>query len=449
MTYSYRFKIITRVIVLGISMYFFTFALYQTQWYVTSTVLGVLSLTILAELIYFTENWKREFKKFLMSIKYRDFTGYYYDEKLKKDIPEYKFAFKEISKEFQHIRIEKELHYQYLQTIVSHIKTVLLCFEGNGKIRLVNHAALKLFGIHQMGNINQIERISKHLYDTLVSKKMTEELIKISIKGRLYQLAMQRTFFTLGNQELTLISLKDIKNELEENELDSWKKLIQVLTHEIMNSATPIASLSKAMKDLLAEFSSETNAHVVLTGDDFVDLKNSISSIENRSRGMLKFADDYKNLSSLPQPKFDHVDAGNIITYVVNLVKPELDSRNIAIKTDIPPGQIKLFADQEMIQRLLLNLILNAMYACEKNGRPEISVAAQISEGGKAVIRVSDNGHGIKAENLDKIFIPFFSTRKGGSGLGLSISREIIRLHRGTIEVQSIEAEGTTFAVVL
>ena len=446
---SYRFKILTRVIILGISMYLFTFALYQPQWYVTSTVLGIISLAILGELIYFSENWKREFKKFLMSIKYRDFTGFYYDENLKGDIPEYKFAFKEISKEFQNIRIEKELHYQYLQTIIGHIKTALICFGNDGKIQLVNKAALELFSIHQLGNINQIERISKKLFKALTAKLTSPELIKLSIKGRLHHLAMQRTHFILGEQELTLASLKDIKNELEENELESWKKLIQVLTHEIMNSATPIASLSKALKDLLIEFEPENNENILMKSEDFSDLKNSISSIENRSRGMLKFADDYKNLSSLPQPLFENIDAVSVISYVVNLVKPELDTRNISIKLNLNQGGLEISADQEMLQRLLLNIILNAMYACENSKRPEISITATPTAKGKTAINISDNGHGISPEKMEKIFIPFFSTRKGGSGLGLSISREIVRIHRGTIEVQSLEGEGTTFSVVL
>ncbi len=448
MNYSYRSKILFRIIFLGLNMFVFIYAIHQKQWYVTSVILAIIIIASIVELIYFSENWMREFKKFLMSIKHRDFTGFYFDEKLKKTIPEYKLAFKEISREFQNVRIEKEQHYQYLQTITNHIKIALICCKDDGSVQLANPAATEMFGVHQLRSLDQIERTSPDLFKVIKSASEKNQIIKAVFKGKLRQLVIDKSHFILGGEQLMLVSFRDIKNELEQNELDSWKKLIQVLTHEIMNSATPVSSLSKATLDILDTYNPKTSKEIHFSTEDFEDLYNSIATIENRGRGMLKFVEDYKNLMKISQPNFGKVNVNGLLTYTKNLLTKEFKARGIKIELSIEPDDLTIFADRDMIERIILNLMLNAMYAMEDKNNPKLIIVAHRSDSGKTLISVSDNGKGIPEENMDKIFVPFFTTRKCGSGLGLGISREIMRQHQGSIEVVSYENEGTRVSLV-
>jgi nitrogen fixation/metabolism regulation signal transduction histidine kinase len=448
MNYSYRSKILFRIVILGLIMFAFIYAIHQKQWYFTSIILAIIIIASTIELIYFSENWMREFKKFLMSIKHRDFTGFYYDEKLQKTIPEYKFAFKEISREFQNVRIEKELHYQYLQTITNHIKIALICCKDDGSVQLANPAANELFGVHQLRSLSQVENISPDLFKGIKSTPERSKVIKSVFKGKLRQLVIDKSNFILGGEHLMLVSFRDINNELEQNELESWKKLIQVLTHEIMNSATPISSLSKATLDILDSYKQNSSKDIVLSTEDFEDLYNSIATIENRGRGMQKFVDDYKNLMKIPQPKFEQVNVSGLLSYTKNLLAKEFDARGIKIELSIEPDDLTIFADPDMIERVILNLMLNAMYAMEDEPKPKLLIFARPDSSGKILISIKDNGKGIPEENMDKIFVPFFTTRKGGSGLGLGISREILRQHQGSIEVESYENEGTRVSLL-
>ncbi len=203
------------------------------------------------------------------------------------------------------------------------------------------------------------------------------------------------------------------------------------------------------MLNLLTGFAPDEKKGVIIPPVDFEELVQSMQSIEDRSRGMLKFVDDYKNLSRIPVPVFEPLIIIDLVKYVFRLLKPELDSRGIVFRIQIAPADISVSGDHDMLQQVFLNLILNSMYALEGQPAPQISVMAGRLDSGRVEIAVQDNGRGIHPQDMDKIFIPFFSTRKGGSGLGLSISREIIRMHRGKLLVASREGEGTVFTIVL
>ena len=433
MIYSYRFQVVIRVIILGLLIFLCLYAAHQSQWYTTTAILAALSVISMIELVHYTEQWRREFRKFLMSIRYRDFTSGNYQGGSRWNMPEYKYAFREITREFQQVRLEKEAHYQYIQTIIGHINTALMCFDDQGDIRFSNTAA------------NECPELAAFIG----SDKTGGGLLKVLLRGKLYRLSVQLSLFKMQDQQLRLVSFRDIRDELEETELESWKKLIQVLTHEIMNSATPVASLSKAMLKMLTGFAPDKKNGVIIPPMDFEELVQSMQSIENRSRGMLKFVDDYKNLSRIPVPVFEPVIINDLVKYVFHLLKPELDNRGIVFLIQITPADISVTGDHDMLQRVFLNLILNSMYALEGRPAPQISVMAVRLDSGRVEIAVQANGRGIHPQDMDKIFIPFFSTRKGGSGLGLSISREIIRAHRGKLLVASREGEGTVFTIVL
>lgn len=447
MSFKYfRLKIVLRVLFIGLMMLIVIYSFNQDKWYVTSAVATLVTLILLVELIYFTEAIKRELSKFLLSIKHKDFTSSYPTVSSKKDsFPELKQAFTEIKQDFQEIRIEKELHYQYLQTVFEHAKSAIICFEPDGGIQLINEAAKQLLEVKKLQSINEIESINAELHQLILnSKPEHEDLVKVTLNQKLYHLNLQSSIFKLQDRTYKLISLHNIQNALEEQEMESWKKLIRILNHEIMNSVTPISSLSSALNKMLKNKDGEKKALNLIDADDANDLYESIETIESRSKGLLKFVTTYKQLSKLPKPSFAEVNINGLIKHITTLLKPEFKKQQIEVLIPNIEKELILMIDHEMIEQVLINLILNAMQAIKDNGNKIIEIEAYTSNN-NTIVRVLDNGPGIEAEVLDNIFIPFYTTKKNGSGIGLSLSRQIMRLHKGTISVQSKLGEGSIF----
>jgi signal transduction histidine kinase len=274
-------------------------------------------------------------------------------------------------------------------------------------------------------------------------KSGRRELIKIHSKDDLLQLAAFATEFQLRGRSLKLISLQNIQSELEEQEMEAWQKLIRVLTHEIMNSITPITSLAKTVDQSLAEMTGQLQDR-----SDLKDIHDAVSTIYKRSEGLLHFVESYRKLTRIPRPDFQIITIEEVFRRVSQLVKHESNAKKITISSIVQPANLKVLADQELIEQVLLNLIRNAFDALAGKQTPLITLSAELDHKGRVLIKVSDNGSGIVPEALEKIFIPFFTTKKTGSGIGLSLSRQIMRQHAGSINVMSEPDVGTTFKLI-
>lgn len=432
-------KLVARVLVLTALLVLVVYSAAQQGWYVTTATAIVLAILSVAEIIWFLNRWKRELNRFLLLLKHRDYSGFSTPEGVPGD---YRATLSAIAAEFRNVRLEKERHYQFLLALTQHIRTALICFNPDGRVVLANQAMYDLLGIALLNETRQIRRVSESLYD-VVTGYTGVPAVSIVIKGKLHRLSVHRTQIVLDRENVTIASLREIGSELDENESEAWQKLFQVLTHEIMNSATPIASLSQALDSMLGGLEAKPGEAVSIAPDDFSDLKESLGSIRERSQGLIRFAGAYKNLTRMPQPRFEHFPVSDLALYAKNLLGNTFDERGISLVIKVFPSDMELFADPEMIQRVLINLLLNSMYAVENVSDPRVDVVARLNEAERVMITVTDNGHGIAPEHFGDIFIPFFTTRKNGSGLGLSISREIMRLHRGHIRVDSIPGKGT------
>jgi len=443
---SFRIRVVLRIIFLAILMFAFLFAIRQDKWYVTSSVLIILVIVFLFELLYFVETTRRELGKFLLSIKYKDFTNRWPDpKKHKAPSKDIRQAFNEIIVEFQNVRIQKELQYQYLQSVFEHTKTAILSYELDGNIHLINASAQQLLKLNKRSKLSDIETLDAELYNSILKiKPDSEELVKIRIDKNLLQLSLQCSVFKLQDKVYKMVSLHDIKNALDEQELDSWKKLIRVLNHEIMNSVTPISSLSTALNSMLVDDQGKKIDFCELNPDDESDIFESLKTIENRSKGLLKFVTAYKQLTRLPEPKFTKVEIKGLLKHISTLMKPELEKQNITLIIGNINDSLTVNIDHEMIEQVLINLLLNSIDALENTSSKIINIEL-FTENKTTTIEVSDNGSGIENEVLDNIFVPFFTTKKNGSGIGLSLSRQIMRLHKGSISLVSKLGEGTTF----
>ncbi len=275
-----------------------------------------------------------------------------------------------------------------------------------------------------------------------------KNLAKLFIGDELLQLSINATSFRMRSEEYMLASFQDIHPELEQKEIDPWQKLIRVLTHEIMNSITPISSLASTVIGILEEVKENFPVEDPNQLEAFEDVVQAIATIENRSKGLLNFVEIYRNLTRIPKPNFRHFAVSELFDRSMELMSPKFDLIGIKSKVRIYPKELKILADPDLVDQVLINLLLNAIDAVKEEEEPQITIVASLNLNNRTMIEVADNGKGIKQDILDKIFMPFFTSKKTGSGIGLSLSRQIMNMHKGSISVRSKPGEGAVFTMI-
>lgn len=444
MVYEFRVNIILRVLVLLLLVAGGVYSFSQ-QAFLTTGFLGILLAMAVVNIIHYVNQTNRDLANFFASIQYDDFTTTGSAGHKGTSFGELHRQFNFINKKFQEIRAEKEANHQFLQTIVEHIDIGLLGVKDDGEVNLMNKALQAMLHKSYLINLDALEKVDLRLWEVVKNLQPGErELIKINIDNQLQQLAIQCIELMLNREHFRLFSFQNIQSELEQQEMAAWQKLIRILTHEIMNSVAPIASLSSTMHDFLV---AQKNGQ--LEAGDLEQVTHSLSVIRRRSEGLLDFTETYRRLTRIPPPKFQLLDARALIGEVHTLFRPELEEHGIAFSVDLQPDDITFQGDPALLEQVLINLIKNAMDAVREREKPKIQVFVQKLANGKIVIQVADNGSGIDAEQLEQIFVPFYTTKESGSGIGLSLSRQIIRLHKGNIEVQSVVGEGTAVKLTL
>lgn len=442
---NFRIKIVVRIILILTLGFGTMFVLTQTHFWLVSIWLGLFSILLIFELIRFLEKSKKELANFLLSIQQGDFSNTYpQNSKREHDYNLYK-AFNIINAEFQKIRRQKESNFHYLQAIVEHSGVALICYqEEDGEINLMNKAAKDLFQKPYLKNISSFQKIDSTIHKAIDELNSGEkELVKAVINGELLHLSIMAKELRMNNTLFKLVSFQDIKSELEEHEVDSWQKLIRVLTHEIMNSVIPISTLTSVINQKInTNKNKKPLAH--LSTEDEEDILRGLKTIESRSKGLIQFVESYKTLSRLPKPKFITVKVNDLINRVATLMKSDLEKARIGLNIKLSDKQMTITADPQMIEQILINLILNAKDSLNGVSNPSIELTA-INQDNKDLIKVIDNGHGMDQETLSNIFVPFYTTKKKGSGIGLTLSRQILRLHKGSISVQSAPGKGSVF----
>ncbi|MDZ7363713.1 MAG: ATP-binding protein [candidate division KSB1 bacterium] len=442
---NFRLNCILRAALLGATIYLFCHLLLQTTLYATIVIVGSIIFYQIYSLIHYVEKTNRDLTRFLEAIKHTDFSQTFSTTGLGSSFEPLKKAFNEVIEEFRRARAEKEEHFRYLQTVVQHIGIGLIAFGRDGEVSLINTAAKRLLGVTHLKNIKTLETLSQPLVATLLQLESGgKALVKIEAKNELLHLAIYATEFKLREQIFTLVSLQNIQSELEEKEMEAWQNLIRVLTHEIMNSVTPIASLASTVNDWL---DAKKPARDEISADEIGDMRGAVQTIQKRSAGLLHFVDAYRSLTRIPRPNLKIFRITELFAGVEQLLRASFKEKTVNLNIEVEPESLELTADPEMIEQVLINLLLNAIQAVEGLPNAAISLIARLDDGGRVIIQVADNGPGIVPEVLDKIFIPFFTTKPGGSGIGLSLSRQIMRLHRGAITARSEPNVETVFTL--
>jgi len=449
MVYSnYKFNIIIRVIVLALSILLLANLLATDSLLLTVGLVSILALIQVISLIRFINKTNIEINSFFETLKNQDLLnpnfspgeGEYYNTLVE--------HYYEIINKLKASDTDKDAKYQYLKTIVQHVGIGIITFNKAGEVQIINTAAKRLFRITHINNIRELRKISESLVNSFeMLKTGGRDLIKIINNEETVQLAVFAIELTLKEEEFKLVSVQNIQSELEENEMEAWQKLVRVLTHEIMNSVTPISSLANTLEEDIKYRIDGDGEEKELTRDDLEDLHLAIKTILKRSEGLVRFVTDFRSLTHIPKTKFAEVTISDLFEHIELLMKHEIDQNQIDYKRSIMPPDLKIKIDQELIEQVLINLIKNAIQALKEEPDKNIVLSAFIKDNKHIIISVKDNGPGIDEEAQSKIFIPFYTTKKSGSGIGLSLSKQIMRQHLGTISVKSKLSEGTEFVL--
>ncbi len=444
----FRIQIILRVLLLLASSVALAMLFGKEQYHVSSLIILLFILLQTVSLIFYAERTNKRLAKFLEGIRHADFAASFSDEGLGKSFEDLSLQFNQIIHEFKKNRAEKEEHFNYLLTVVQHVSIGIIVFRRDGKIDVFNNAIKKLLRVSHLRNISELAAVKDDLPHTLLHMKAGDKrLIKIFLEDELIQLSVNATEFRMRGEEYVLVSLQNIHPELEEKEIESWQRLIRVLTHEIMNSITPISSLAATVQEMLTNPETGESQIHELDKDDLESIHSAMATIESRSRGLLNFVEIYRNLTRIPKPNFRYFGVREMFDRAHDLLKPKLDKHQIRCVCKVFPEELMLLADPDLIDQVMINLLLNAVDAVKDQENPQLSITASTNLNNRITIEIADNGHGIKPDLLDKIFMPFFTSKKEGSGIGLSLSRQIMQMHKGAISVKSKPGEGTSFTL--
>ena len=432
---KFKIRVFIQVLLICINIFLGVFLYFLYQNFL---MVGI-SLIILLSLVYYhvkyMDQTNRNFKRFLEAINYSDFSQSFTDKNLGKSFSELSQAFTQVVEKFQKARAEKEKSFRYLNTIVQYINNGLISFDQEGNVDFINRSAKKILNIRFLKNIQSFKTKNPNLYQLIKKIRHGEKLVKkISINNDTKQMAFSGYEFKVGDKELKLLSIQDIHNLLEDKELEAWQKLIRVLTHEIMNSLTPISSLSSTTFELIQEIEVQDDP----LKEKLLDIKDALNTIHKRSEGLTDFVKAYRSLTLIPKPEFQIISVSSLFSRVYKILKPKLQEQGISFERIIDPESLEISADPSLMEQVLINLLLNSIYALKETQKPQIELKCFLGDNGKVVIQVIDNGNGILEKNLGKIFVPFYSTKKS-SGVGLSFCKQIMKLHNGQTKVASTQ----------
>ena len=441
---DFRFRVAFRVILIGLSMSLVVYMISRPNMVFAAGLTSLIILFQLVELYRFTSQTNRKLTRFLESVKYSDFiSGFTSDNKLGKSFRELNTAFNEVLEAFRKARSEKEEHMQYLNTVVQQVRTGILSYDGEGNIQLMNANAKKFMGVHSIKKIDELSLKNPRLFQALKEVLPGKSTL---YKNNDLLLTIQATEVRARGNTVKLVTLQNISFELQQQELEAWQNLTRVLRHEIMNSITPISSLTSTLREILDHDLIKREENYELKNEGAEDLREGLNTIESRSKGLIKFIDAYREYTSLPQPKLKTVKVKDLIEKVAQLLKPELKKTSINFTYSFDSEYLSIQADEEMIEQVLINLVKNAMEALAQNDSGSIELNGNYADGA-VLIEVKDNGPGIIKEAMNKIFIPFFTTKKTGSGIGLALSRQIMQMHNGSLSVESEPEVMTVFTL--
>lgn len=440
-----RHKIAIRLIGVCVLGCLTGYLLFSSPYWLAGIWTAMATVGLFYATVSYVDQSERKLTAFLQSLRQNDFSVTFPENSASDDYDLHQ-AFNSLNDTFKNLRSDKEAHHHLLQVIVEHAAVPLICFqEDNGNIFLVNDAAKNLFQLPFLQKVDSLWRVDRSLPDYLRDIRDGEKSVfKLTIKGRPIVLAVTSRHLVFRNSELKLVALTDVSSELIAKEAEAWQKLLRVLTHEISNSAIPLSTLSAYIYELVEQAERE---HRKLTESERGDILDSLKTIDQRSRSLKEFVHNFKSVNTVPEPVLDKIELNELLSELVRLFDQELHREKITLHR-IDRLSAKVVADRSLTMQVLINLMKNAIEAMA-NFREGKTISLTVEREGASYVSVhlADSGCGIEGDDLEQIFVPFYSTKKSGSGIGLSISQQIMQKQKGNITVRSSPGRGSVFTL--
>ncbi|HEX5024216.1 MAG TPA: HAMP domain-containing sensor histidine kinase [Agriterribacter sp.] len=444
---KYEWRILIRVALLFITLCITAFLLVTgTGGYIYLVLIVPILIYELVDFYRFHKKAHDEVSQFVESVHYRDFSRHFDVKHAPLELQPLRRGFNDINSTFKVISKERETQYQYLQKILELVDTGILSYDHqSGETRWMNESLKKMLGIPYLKSIHSLEKRDPYLHKEILSLRPGEgKVVQLTKDHNVIKVLLSATAFQTDNIIYKLIAFQNVDEALDENEARAWQKLLSVMTHEIMNSIAPISSLADTLKNRLQLASK----HIEDEEGTVEDLELGIITIKRRSEGLLKFAETYRNLNKITTLNLTRIYVRDLFENLYQLMQPTLEQKNIDLDVILKDTELMIEADVNLMEQVMINLLVNAIEAVKDKDQPLIVLSASKNNNQKVVIKIVDNGNGIPADVLDKVFIPFFSTKKSGSGIGLSLCKQIMMLHKGNVQVQSKVGEGTAFLLI-
>jgi two-component system nitrogen regulation sensor histidine kinase NtrY len=440
----YEWRLLLRVFLLLLVLTVTAFVIVSLGQLLYLVILLPLVAYSVVDMIRFQKKAQDEVNQFVESIHYRDFSRHFDVRKAPNELKPLRKGFNDINTTFKLISRERETQYHYLQKILELVDTGILSYEEEtGETGWINEAFKTIIGVPYLKTVHSLEKREPSLYGELIKLKPGDsKIITVTRNQQQVKILVNASLMRSDDKLYKLIAFQNVNEALDETESKAWSKLLNVMTHEIMNSVAPISSLADTLKNRLQS----PDIAESLPHSDLEDIELGIDTIKRRSEGLLKFTESYRSLNKITKLDLNKIMVRNIFENLNSLMTPTLEKKNIELEIILRDPTLSIEADINLIEQVMINLLVNAIEAVKDREEPRITLTAEI-QGGKTFVKVIDNGLGMPPELLDKIFIPFFSTRKTGSGIGLSLCKQIMLLHKGNIQVQSTEGKGSAFVL--
>ncbi len=421
----------------------------ETGFYAVTLLVAIVALLQVWALIKYVDRTNQELTRFLNSIRYQDFLQTFTIEHLGSSFADLNDAFDEVILSFRDARSAKETQARYLQALVEHVPISLVTLHGDGRVELLNNAARRLLNAASIRDIDALDAFGPAFRRDMAQTKAGERrMTRIASDGVERQLIMSTTQITIAGDVQRLVSLQDIQSELDASELSAWQDMVRVISHEIMNSITPIASLARTADELVDDLQPAGKSKKKTSDGDgdrdelIEDIHDAIRTVARRSEGLMGFVQSYRQLTRMPPPKMEKFSLKKNLERLKRLMNAEWKGRGIALHVSGASEGMLLMADEGLLDQTIINLLRNAADAASENEHPQVWLSTRLNDRGHPVIEVADNGPGIDPEVLEKIFLPFFTTKAEGSGVGLSLARQVMLVHKGSISAGVREGGG-------
>jgi len=451
----FTIQVTARVLVIILFCVLLSYFIVKSYWF---SSLGILTFIIIqgAFLVKYVNHTNYSLVKFINALKNEDYSVYFSPTQKGDSFAKVYDDFNLIIKMFKLNKIEKEAQYKYFKYILEHVnlgiisikKEDLISDQTTNEILFLNQAACTILKQPRHKYWHRLSQKTPWL--ELEIKKIInggKSLIDIGNDSEHKQLSLEVVEIQLLGVPYLIISFQDIRSEIEQKEIEAWHNVIRVLAHEMLNSFTPVSSLASTVKSITEDTDGTILSVKNLTEEDIQDINMAVKTIKKRSDGLLDFVNDYRTISSLPNPNKLKINIKQFLASIELLMKQILGEANINLNIFNIPNNATIIADSKLIEQVLINLINNSIHALQGIENPEISIHCLI-EADKTVIMLKDNGKGIEEEIINQIFIPFYTTKKNGSGIGLSLSKNILKKHNGNLLVNSVPGKSTTFSLI-